>query len=499
MTTYEFIVSGNLGKHPIFLIDTGSETFRVTSRREIGFNFFSLLRHIRLQYFKSKLGYPALLKITTTRLIDSYQLYPKPLLHFLFCRYVISVELIQVNKNAVDLSCISKSSITPTWVSRQAQMKGVRCYTSGQDLEWDMFRGSDISRIYVLEFIEIESLKDEGGDHEGLDSSIQFKRISRIEVPSGNVLEIKTLTDALVDRTQFVASNSVAFPVLKFDYFDDSSIPTPFVTRDEKGYGYFCQSYKTTSQIESATMIPFSTSWYHFVVEGLGAYLAIEDQLKKLPIIITNQCHKNICDLVTAVTGQKAFILYPQHCLMVKELQLIRDWRFIHRFDLLERSNDLMMLASRFEKLFIDNCQEISTDYDLLQESDIVFVCRPDGLSRPMSNIEQAKRKFIELGIRVVDTSQMEIRQVANTIRQAKCVVIETGAAMTNLLFARKGCVVLEINPSGFEPNFWRSFCSSLNLNHFLVEAKAVPGTRQNKFHFPIGSVLTHLKQLGLT
>jgi capsular polysaccharide biosynthesis protein len=111
-----------------------------------------------------------------------------------------------------------------------------------------------------------------------------------------------------------------------------------------------------------------------------------------------------------------------------------------------------------------------------------------------MINYSEALEVLKEKGITIVDPSTLDFFECYSLVHSAKVVIVETGAAMTNLLFCQSGTTILEINPDGFEPFFWSGLIKILELNHQRITAHTKRGTFNQKFIFPINEVCKALQ-----
>ena len=176
--------------------------------------------------------------------------------------------------------------------------------------------------------------------------------------------------------------------------------------------------------------------------------------------------------------------------LQVEQLNLIQEWRYEKRFDFSARVEDLNKIRSTLltmHKSLIGtgSPQQISQ----IPSSRAVYLKRPSNLYRQMINYDESIEFMRDNGVTVIEPSSMAFEQCCSIIHSAKVLIAETGAAMTNMILCQNDVKVIEINPQGFEPNFWRDFSRIFSFEYFKVIAPPKMGSLKQKFIFPMREV----------
>lgn len=127
--------------------------------------------------------------------------------------------------------------------------------------------------------------------------------------------------------------------------------------------------------------------------------------------------------------------------------------------------------------------------------SEIVFLSRGKYLYRRMANIDQVHHHLQQIGVLVINPTDLEFLEFYSVIQNAKILIVETGAAMANLIFCRKDAVIIEINPEGFEPYFWSGLAKVLTLDFQKITAKGKVGSFGQKYIFPIKELMYALTE----
>jgi hypothetical protein len=495
MPKYKLFISGNLGSTATFEVRYGNHTFRESTNRKLRLNFWQFLRHVTLEYHAAQLSKISLIKITIVKLIQTFILFPQIVLGFFLSRYTVTIELPNSIPVSPEIYWSNDNQEIPLWVSRQSQIKGFYYHTSDQELEWNMFRSSKkmgyLLDIYQLEKSEVVQVPP---FNIGLQPMAPLE-INSIVAPSPGSSRTLILEDVLIDRTQIHFKEGVAYPIHNFDYFEQTSLPTPLIFSREGKHFYYPILNLDVQEVPVVTSIPYSENWYHFIFESLSAFFRQEYDVVKSPILVRATCPKNITQLLTYLTGYEPVILRNRTSILAEKLVLIQEWQYKNRFDFSSRANDIREIKFRLAQVFQSKhltSEAMQTHED--HRNSIIFLKRPFGIYRQMINYSEALEVLKEKGITIVDPSTLDFFECYSLVHSAKVVIVETGAAMTNLLFCQSGTNILEINPDGFEPFFWSGLIKILELNHQRITAHTKKGTFNQKFVFPINEVCRALQ-----
>lgn len=491
---HKLFISGNLGKTAQFQIDTGREQFRVKATRRIRFNFWSFYFHVKLQYDGLRLGLLKLIKITIFRIFQDLVLFPRQTIAFLFFRYCLNLKFSERPAFTPEIRCTSSSSKDILWVSRQSQVRGFFGLTRDHDLEWNMFRGAPPGRGYLLE-VKCMDKKMQLQESSRCFVLKEFhpRTLNQISKPEMGQLRVMRLEDVVVDRLNMVVQREVAYPVFGLDYIEINSRPSPKLLIENDSFLFYQFDYSKIRNVDSLTLIPYSTNWYHFLVEGLSSLLAAHENWAPSPILMLPNTPANIKQVLNNFSGFKPQTLSGHEVLRVKSLQLVQDWRFESRFDFSSRVDDLKNLSKVLKERY---CMDIQREPNGLRNNfDIIYLRRPAGLFRQMIDDEKVMSAISKNGVQVIEPSETEIHVLANLLNSAKIVLAETGAAITNLLFCKENVKFFEIQPPGVNSEFWKVFCEVLNIHHQPILSRRAMGQFGARYHFPLDLVLNVVKE----
>jgi capsular polysaccharide biosynthesis protein len=96
---------------------------------------------------------------------------------------------------------------------------------------------------------------------------------------------------------------------------------------------------------------------------------------------------------------------------------------------------------------------------------------------RKVKNLGQLQRVLRQFQLEPVDMSQLSLMQQIATIQQCELVVLQGGAAMTNLMFAQPGTKLVGlVGPTGRQDRYWSNY-----LRIFDIDSTFVIGHSQNR------------------
>ena len=123
--------------------------------------------------------------------------------------------------------------------------------------------------------------------------------------------------------------------------------------------------------------------------------------------------------------------------------------------------------------LYLDNRHETT------RHSKYIYLARRIPSNKRLFN-EQEILTFLEpLGFEVVECEKLSIAEQAEIFNNAECVVAPHGAALTNIVFCREHCKVINILPPSFIDSIIWTISSHLNLDYFYIIGE---GDRKREF-----------------
>jgi capsular polysaccharide biosynthesis protein len=119
-----------------------------------------------------------------------------------------------------------------------------------------------------------------------------------------------------------------------------------------------------------------------------------------------------------------------------------------------------------------------------------IYITRPRGSARPFVGSEKIESYFSDLGFELVDTSTMSVSDQIKLFSSARCIVGQSGAGMTNLVFAPAGCLifVFAANSPHSIFHYFANMGATLDqvVHYFYGESIYVPGAHPGHAGFSV-------------
>ncbi len=227
------------------------------------------------------------------------------------------------------------------------------------------------------------------------------------------------------------------------------------------GVGAFAISprAKSTRAVECAAWVGATTSWYHFLVEGLCAYLSIEEEAAaKLPICLQPGTPSQIRELAHGFTGVE-----PVICGTYEEVRFERLW--ITEIPELRRMQDINE-ETMSRVIALRRALDARLSYRAVDGGKRYFLYRGAGTLRRLRNQRQIAGVLRNRGFEPIEAGTLSLRDQTEILRRAEIIVLESGAAFAGLLFCAQKTKVLEIGPQTEGTGFWGEFAVRLGLIH---------------------------------
>jgi len=208
----------------------------------------------------------------------------------------------------------------------------------------------------------------------------------------------------------------------------------------------------------------YDCNWFHFVIETLPRIMtAVSAANSTMPILMQHDAAPAGIELVSLLFPNQIHVLNPARSLKVGRLHAAKtksaalDSEFS---SLLNGNFDTSTLKEirdvLFSKRFDINQQTISNNVMILRKSSY----------RRITNLSSIEKIASKANYQKVDMSSLGFLDQFRVISQATNILMQGGAAMANLVFARPGttCIFL-VGPSHNQADFWLRLCESLDVN----------------------------------
>jgi hypothetical protein len=349
----------------------------------------------------------------------------------------------------IRLSGLTKSNV---WISRTAVVSGVVPNCESEEIDWNLVRGSNDFLMMILKLKSRQNDKffaPQLGlqlNHSGVEP-IAKAEIYRFEgvklVHSRNVLQDKELLfPALTSKSTFAG-----WPTFDPYYHDDRLLLIP---------------PKFLSFYDSGIFFRFKNNWFHFLIEAMSSLVKFESQLRNQRIILPKGTFPQIIEALQLFSP--ASFIYTSYLEEINfaHLSVIDiDNTAIKAF--WEREAELHQL-----RRFIN----AKIQYKNNQSFEKIYIKRSANLFRNLINRDSVENHLSALGYACLDLGETAFADQVSIIRNASVIVAETGAALTNVVFANQNCHVIELMPERSDSVYPR-LINLMGLKYDVVETRA--------------------------
>ena len=284
--------------------------------------------------------------------------------------------------------------------------------------------------------------------------------------PVKNIRQVRAASNAEIRHGQvlLVGNNIQLLKSMQFENL--SRWPAPMLLR-QNGKGELLHSISTT-KVDKAIFAGTAQNWFHFVIEVLTKIVSIESD-KNLRVVLPSNLEETQYEAVRLVSGQEPLVSSMFESILVDNVFFCEDGIPSSIVDISHLGQELLQIRSRV-------LDQIKNVYDSSTRKKI-FVMRKPGLGRPLQNRTEVKNLLISRGFDCVYPEDLSFSQQVQLFHRAEILVIESGAAMTNVLFCNEKTQVIELNPGDGSLGFWGQYTTSFNLDHHPLEGfRAISG-----------------------
>lgn len=363
------------------------------------------------------------------------------------------------------------------WVCRQAVLSGFAPSDLDSSLEYDYKR--DARQFdYMIRYVSLpKTLSYSFYDSD----SFEFLDPPLSQAP---IIDYRVVENAEIHSGRIVTRQGKIFSVSNLRNEKSKEYPGFLKTLKEPRNLQVLRSFSKSKTISGAIFIGYSASWFHFIVECLPRLMAIPRSLRNnLPVIIPSGAPLNIKKLCSALTGAQVVELNLQEKVLVKELIIGFDNGVLDPLAFDFRKNAIVEFLNEIKGLNLMKKNETL-------RSNRVFIRRPAKLFRPLQN-EWFVLKLLKMNkFEIVSPEKMSLLEVLDCFRKAELVVAESGAGITNVLFANDHTHLIELFPAQGSLEFWPNFASINGTTVSKVIGRRTPiglkGLKKDGFYIPL-------------
>lgn len=376
-----------------------------------------------------------------------------------FRTWSIKTESISAEKLPIKVS-ISNILDPKVWVSRQAVLNGVLPTDLDVSLELDYLRG--INRLdAMVRSANLETLQYSFYNPETL-------KMQNLNVQNKPELTHVAISEATIISGRLVIHNNTILPIS--NYRNEVSIHKPAYLQKTEANDEFqiINSFWEKTRVERAIYFGSSSSWFHFLIECLPRLISIpKEERWQTPVILPEGLPSQIIEVCEKLTGAESIQVKMMESVIIERLILGMERNVTDPLEFQFRKKHIQFAISEIKSLLRkpENHSEVF---------DKIFLLRPNGLFRPMQNQRQILRYLKKSGFTIVSPEKLDLERVVEIMSGAKLIVAESGAAITNVIFANKGSTLIEVYPGKGPLTFWPALASISGVEVTKIMSKSL-------------------------
>ena len=412
---------------------------------------------ISLEYLGSGITKPGLLKLALKRFLTLRQGNWFSLLTSMFFSEYISIPKIFYDNFPIKFH---QSDTQEVWISRQACLSGIHSTNYSRNIEYDLLRKKDKTRILIWSTDHVTKailFKP------NLNSYLPAKRVlGPIALsPTSNVQFIENVQvighqNLIVDSKFIILSKKR--PVL------DSSWPN--ATPSYIDNCYFLPEPRTVSTTPRAFFALSSYSWFHFFIEYFPILSKVSTEVREMDCILPSGLPSQILEIYKLLGFESFIFLNEDESLHVNKLCVALDYNSTSFSDFKNEVN-LRKIQSEIFDLFLPRVRNFNFSPQK------IYLKRSDDLLRGISNQQDIEVILKEAGFTTLIPEENSALDQFSMLHNAKVIVGESGAALTSAIFAKPGAAVIELRPPLKNDRFfWKEYCETLGLKHSSIDCE---------------------------
>lgn len=337
------------------------------------------------------------------------------------------------------------------WISRKAVECGIWPSEIDSKLEYDLIRNPEQFQVFI---------------HDLANTSNHFKIYEKIQGnfsinQKENEIKMETHSNAIVHHGKVVISNAANLVNID-DVYKNCSRKVDLFNYNKSELSVL-KSYISLGYVDSAIFIGSSLSWYHFIVECASKLTKIpSDLLENTPVILEKNVPDSICAVVKMITGAEPIMVGNYESLKVRNLHLVSGsmtTEYLFNSGILKQLR--MLILNRFGNQKTKSNRKI-------------YLKRPSNLFRPLQNEKSLSIFLRKNEFEIIEPSTISLTEQIDIMRDARIIVAESGAALTNVMFVEDKTKLIELHPAVDYSDFWKDYSSN-----FIQEYKKIYGKKR--------------------
>lgn len=457
-----YVTGLNLKVSELLLVDQNNETLELSWKRVYFRGFKFLAREIRLQYLGYELNHWQVLKLSIRELLSCLGKNRKITLSEMLFSFEGTIIFDREIQYPINIS--HSQTVLPFWFSRYAIISGASSFVYGPEIEWDRARFPSKFAGFVWGIEDSERYLSRGFKKEEIYKFSKLNLFEDIKIDDSalnGIVNYKTIKDCVVINGLFALNEGVIHYLDRNNRLEEISWPTNFVSNLNGKLNIIDGLPMFSEGISEAVLYGSSTSWYHFLVEILPSLIRISTSGNSEKILLVRgDLPNNILKILDYFDFKGLIFMRDATRLNVDKLEMLTDLRLPSVIDIHSRKHDLILTRN-----FLLSLAVAPTN------SPLIYVERDPALFRPLHKSAELKKRLIELGFLVIRPESVDLVKQIELFKNAKVVVAQSGAALTNIILMTSGSHVVEI--SGEKNSLcFQEMCKVFNIKHVMIKGK---------------------------
>jgi hypothetical protein len=372
-----------------------------------------------------------------------------------------------LEKRSLPISVVSSETEIQVWLGRNAVTTGFRSKHFDAEIEWERLRFSKRFDFFVwgLKPNYLNPAKPVPFDEHLFIATVNVE--SNLANQNGHYsreLKFKSLVNGVVQNGVFIRVGSDVHFIDPSNAIEEVSWPTSKVRRHDGSFKIVESFGDQDAKLDEAFFFGSSTSWYHFLVEVLPRFLLSPNKdFEGSNVVVRSEIPQSINEVLRYLGFRNIISLEDGQALQVEFLNTLSDFRFDKPLDIESRASDLELVRSFFK-----------SDILVRDPQRRIYLKRHRNLFRPLYGQRRIERYLLNSGFEVISPEKLTFFEQMKLFNDARIVVSESGAALTNMLFMKSQALVIEINPGKDPIKLWSRFASTIGLRCEVVEGKPI-------------------------
>ena len=354
----------------------------------------------------------------------------------------------------------------PLWISRNAITKGVSPYKWTSSLEAELVTHFDEFDGFVWDFQHRLNLATIIHTHNLPLVKPNYFSDSTTTIQNTNSAATEGFGYVMLENSQVIRGKIVVHEgkiVQQTDSGKNLGVwPSEYILNVKLGFAKFFSHVKNIKYIDEAIFVGSHTNLFHFLYENCTRLdLILQNELHPKTILVSDDIPENLVELLELIYPFVVEKVGLRQTVITKKLWLGFDFGFTGFVKMDGRETVFVNIRRRI----LQNI-EVSDAYG----SELLFLQRPAKSMRKLRNQKEVTSLLQDFKIVSVSPENISYTEQVQLFRNARLVIAESGAAMSNILFCSEWAKVIELQPPGsHSPTLWQDLSRIVGVEHRII------------------------------